>query len=242
MSRPARHDTAKLDRTVRDSTLEPTRTMPLNRHATEPICRLAPPTRAAAAEWARASSSEGASSVPQWHRSRLKVASVTRGLRAPRKLLRNQNAGIYLWLPPPKERQRSRSSPIPPDDPGGRGRLLSRPPYPPFGSQVHLQVSKWLFRDQISAEVTIVCAHRPRSRVSESAMFKETHPILGTRDIQRAIEFYTRQLGFKLSFRDEDDPPNYVGFAATRSSSTCSFSSSTKWGPSACAEKARQSS
>jgi hypothetical protein len=76
MSRPARHDTAKLDRTVRDSTLEPTRTMPLNRHATEPICRLAPPTRAA-------------SPGPQWHRSRLKVASVTRGLRAPRKLLRN---------------------------------------------------------------------------------------------------------------------------------------------------------
>jgi catechol 2,3-dioxygenase-like lactoylglutathione lyase family enzyme len=43
-------------------------------------------------------------------------------------------------------------------------------------------------------------------------MFKEIHPILGTRDIQRAIEFYTQQLGFKLSFRDEDDPPNYVGF------------------------------
>jgi len=30
-------------------------------------------------------------------------------------------------------------------------------------------------------------------------MFKETHPILGTRDIQRAIAFYTQQLGFKLS-------------------------------------------
>jgi len=43
-------------------------------------------------------------------------------------------------------------------------------------------------------------------------MFKETHPILGTRDIQRAIEFYTRQLGFQLAFRDKTDPPNYVGF------------------------------
>jgi catechol 2,3-dioxygenase-like lactoylglutathione lyase family enzyme len=43
-------------------------------------------------------------------------------------------------------------------------------------------------------------------------MFKETHPILGTRDIQRAIEFYTRQLGFELTFRDKTDPPNYVGF------------------------------
>ena len=43
-------------------------------------------------------------------------------------------------------------------------------------------------------------------------MFKETHPILGTRDIQRAIGFYTQQLGFKLAFGDKADPPNYVGF------------------------------
>ena len=43
-------------------------------------------------------------------------------------------------------------------------------------------------------------------------MFKEIHPILGTRDIQRAIEFYTQQLGFQLAFRDKTDPPNYVGF------------------------------
>ena len=43
-------------------------------------------------------------------------------------------------------------------------------------------------------------------------MFKETHPILGTRDIQRAIEFYTQRLGFPLAFRDKTDPPNYVGF------------------------------
>ena len=42
-------------------------------------------------------------------------------------------------------------------------------------------------------------------------MFKETHPILGTRDIQRAVGFYTRQLGFELAFRDITDPPNYVG-------------------------------
>ena len=43
-------------------------------------------------------------------------------------------------------------------------------------------------------------------------MFKETHPILGTRDIQRAIAFYTRQLGFTLAFVDNADRPNYVGF------------------------------
>jgi catechol 2,3-dioxygenase-like lactoylglutathione lyase family enzyme len=43
-------------------------------------------------------------------------------------------------------------------------------------------------------------------------MFKETHPILGTRDIQRATGFYTTQLGFRLAFGDKADPPNYVGF------------------------------
>ncbi len=43
-------------------------------------------------------------------------------------------------------------------------------------------------------------------------MFKATHPILGTRDIQRAIGFYTQQLGFGLAFQDHADSPNYVGF------------------------------
>ncbi len=43
-------------------------------------------------------------------------------------------------------------------------------------------------------------------------MFKATHPILGTRDIQRAITFYTELLGFELAFGDKADPPNYVGF------------------------------
>lgn len=43
-------------------------------------------------------------------------------------------------------------------------------------------------------------------------MFKETHPILGTREIQRAIQFYTQQLGFTLAFEDNADSPNYVGF------------------------------
>ncbi|MFN7733242.1 MAG: VOC family protein [Pirellula sp.] len=43
-------------------------------------------------------------------------------------------------------------------------------------------------------------------------MFKMTHPILGTRDINRAIEFYTQRLGFELAFGDMTDPPNYVGF------------------------------
>src|SRR5436305_9988479 len=43
-------------------------------------------------------------------------------------------------------------------------------------------------------------------------MFRETHPILGTRDIQRAIAFYTQRLGFKMAFGDKADAPNYVGF------------------------------
>jgi len=43
-------------------------------------------------------------------------------------------------------------------------------------------------------------------------MFKATHPILGTRDIERAIAFYTRQLGFRLAFRDNAEATNYVGF------------------------------
>ena len=43
-------------------------------------------------------------------------------------------------------------------------------------------------------------------------MFQETHPILGTRDILRAIDFYTHRLGFRLAFGGGTDPPNYVGF------------------------------
>jgi len=43
-------------------------------------------------------------------------------------------------------------------------------------------------------------------------VFKATHPILGTRDILRAVRFYTQQLGFGLALRDKADPPNYVGF------------------------------
>ena len=43
-------------------------------------------------------------------------------------------------------------------------------------------------------------------------MFIKTHPILGTRDIKRAIEFYTGKLGFQIGFQDQADSPNYVGF------------------------------
>ena len=43
-------------------------------------------------------------------------------------------------------------------------------------------------------------------------MFRMTHPINGTRDIKRAIEFYTQRLGFQLAFQDNPNTPNYVGF------------------------------
>ena len=42
-------------------------------------------------------------------------------------------------------------------------------------------------------------------------MFEAIHPIIGTRDIHRAIAFYTEKLGFTLAFGDNVDPPNYVG-------------------------------
>jgi catechol 2,3-dioxygenase-like lactoylglutathione lyase family enzyme len=46
-------------------------------------------------------------------------------------------------------------------------------------------------------------------------MFRETNPILGTRDMRRAIAFYTQKLGFELAFgggAEEPDAehPNYV--------------------------------
>ena len=39
-------------------------------------------------------------------------------------------------------------------------------------------------------------------------MFREIHPILGVRDLERALAFYIDRLGFKLAFRDGD---NYAG-------------------------------
>lgn len=43
-------------------------------------------------------------------------------------------------------------------------------------------------------------------------MFHSVHPILGSQDIQKSIAFYTNFLGFTLSFRDDQDNPNYIGF------------------------------
>jgi hypothetical protein len=70
-------------------------------------------------------------------------------------------------------------------------------------------------------------ASEPNHR-SGDRKFKETDPILRTRDIQRAIDLYTRQLGFKLAFGDKADPPNYVGFRRDAVIFHSSFSSSTR--------------
>ncbi len=48
-------------------------------------------------------------------------------------------------------------------------------------------------------------------------MFKETHPIIGTRDVRRAMAFYTQQLGFRIAFgaaseQPDAEHPNYVGY------------------------------
>jgi catechol 2,3-dioxygenase-like lactoylglutathione lyase family enzyme len=42
-------------------------------------------------------------------------------------------------------------------------------------------------------------------------MLKAIHPILGTRDLERALEHYVQRLGFTLAFRDPSAPDNYAG-------------------------------
>ena len=44
-----------------------------------------------------------------------------------------------------------------------------------------------------------------------SAVFAQVQPILGTRDIEKAIHFYVDRLGFTLAFRDGSVPTNYIG-------------------------------
>ena len=43
------------------------------------------------------------------------------------------------------------------------------------------------------------------------ARLLETHPIVGSRDVDRTIAFYVERLGFELIFADGQTPPNYVG-------------------------------
>jgi catechol 2,3-dioxygenase-like lactoylglutathione lyase family enzyme len=47
-------------------------------------------------------------------------------------------------------------------------------------------------------------------------MFKKTHPILGTREMEESLDFYIQRLGFALAFRDPSDPTNYAGVRRDR--------------------------
>ena len=47
-------------------------------------------------------------------------------------------------------------------------------------------------------------------------MLLDVQPIIGTRDVQRAIGFYTGKLEFQLAFQDAIENPNYVGFRRDR--------------------------
>lgn len=42
-------------------------------------------------------------------------------------------------------------------------------------------------------------------------MFQAVHPIIGTRDIEKALAFYSDRLGFTIAFRDGYTPTNYAG-------------------------------
>ena len=44
-----------------------------------------------------------------------------------------------------------------------------------------------------------------------AATFNQVQPILGTRDVARAVRFYVDQLGFTLAFGEPTNEGNYVG-------------------------------
>lgn len=44
-----------------------------------------------------------------------------------------------------------------------------------------------------------------------TATFLQAQPILGTRDLEKAVRFYVERLGFTLAFGDASVPVNYVG-------------------------------
>lgn len=44
-----------------------------------------------------------------------------------------------------------------------------------------------------------------------AARLLETHPIVGSRDLDRTNAFYVERLGFELAFDDTNEPRNYIG-------------------------------
>lgn len=49
-----------------------------------------------------------------------------------------------------------------------------------------------------------------------NATFLQVQPILGTRDIDKAISFYVERLGFTLAFRNGTAPAFYIGLRRDR--------------------------
>lgn len=43
-----------------------------------------------------------------------------------------------------------------------------------------------------------------------TARLRQIHPLLGTRDVERALDFYVERLGFRVVFRDASTPANYA--------------------------------
>ena len=48
--------------------------------------------------------------------------------------------------------------------------------------------------------------------MSTAATFRQVQPIIGTRDVERAIAFYVDRLGFALKFKTGTAPAYYLGF------------------------------
>jgi len=42
-------------------------------------------------------------------------------------------------------------------------------------------------------------------------MFREVHPVLPSKDVSAAVEFYVDRLGFTLQFQDSPSEPRYAG-------------------------------
>lgn len=49
-----------------------------------------------------------------------------------------------------------------------------------------------------------------------TASFEQVQPILGTRDLAKAVRFYVDRLGFTLAFGDASSAGNYVGLRRDR--------------------------
>lgn len=43
------------------------------------------------------------------------------------------------------------------------------------------------------------------------AQFKQVNPVLPTKDVKQAIEYYTQKLGFTLAFQDDENNLKYAG-------------------------------